>query len=69
MVINGQFHKNFLQKIVGACSVFILHEGYTSVTPLDAAEVDRTIFPGHYVRLYYITRIEGKDRMKHDIII
>ena len=43
MVINTQSQK-ILQKIVRACSIFYPHEGYRSVTPLDAARVDRTIF-------------------------
>ena len=46
MIINTQFHK----KIVRACSMFYPHEGYRSVTPLDAARVDRTIFHNHSVR-------------------
>ena len=34
----------FTQNIVRACSMFYPYEGYTSVTPLDAARVNRTIF-------------------------
>ena len=33
-----------LQKIVRACSMFYPYEGYRSVTPLDGARVNRTIF-------------------------
>ena len=40
-----------------------------SVTPLDAARVNRTIFHNHSVHRHYITRIEGRDYIKHDIII
>ena len=42
---------------------------YRSVTPLDAARVNRTIFQNHSVHRYYITLIEGRDHIKHDIII
>ena len=45
MIINIQFHK----KIVRACSIFYPYEGYRSVTPLDAARVNRTIFHDHSV--------------------
>ena len=45
------------------------YEGYRSVTPLDAARVNRTIFHNHSVHLYYITLIEGRDYIKHDIIV
>ena len=33
--------------IVRACSMFYPYEGYRSVTPLDAARVNRTIFHNH----------------------
>ena len=65
MIINTQFHK----KIVRACSMFYHYEGYRSVTPLDAARVNRTIFHSHSVHWYYITLIEGRDYIKHDIIV
>ena len=65
MIINAQFHK----KIVRAFSMFYPYEGYRSVTPLDAARVNRTIFQNHSVHRYYITLIEGRDHIKHDIII
>ena len=39
----------FLRKVVRACSIFYPHEGYRSVTPLDAARVNRTIFHDHSV--------------------
>ena len=37
--INAQFHK---KKNVHACSMLYPYEGYRSVTPLDAARVNRT---------------------------
>ena len=40
MVTNTQF---FFFRIVRACSIFYPHEGYRSVTPLDAARVNRVI--------------------------
>ena len=49
--------------------MFYPYEGYRSVTPLDAARVNRTIFHNHSVHGYYITLIEGKDYIKHDFII
>ena len=57
---------SFTQTIVRACSMFY-HEGYRSVTPLDAARVSRTIFNNHSVHWYYITLIKGRDYIKHDI--
>ena len=36
-------------EIVRACSMFYPYEGYRSVTPLDAAKVNRTIFHNHSV--------------------
>ena len=39
VLIPTQFHK---KKIVRACSMFHPYEGYRSVTPLDAARVNRT---------------------------
>ena len=39
MIIITQFHK----KIVRACYLFYPYEGYRSVTPLDAARVNRLI--------------------------
>ena len=48
------------QNIVRACSMFY-HEGYRSVTPLDAARVNRTIFHNHFVHWCYITFIKGKN--------
>ena len=44
---------SFTQKIVPACSMFYPYEGYRSVTPLDAARVNRTIFHKHSVHWYY----------------
>ena len=49
MIINTQFHKKKLQKVVRACSLFHPYEGYGSVTPLDAAKFNRTIFHNHSV--------------------
>ena len=40
MIINTQFYTKY---IVRACSMFYPYEGYRSVTPLDAARVNRTI--------------------------
>ena len=57
---------SFTQNIVRACSMFH-HEGYRSVTPLDAARVNRTIFHDQYVHWYYITLIKGRDYIKHDM--
>ena len=53
MIINTQFVKN-------RSRVFYVYpyEGYRSVTPLDAARVNRTIFHNHSVHWYYITLIE-----------
>ena len=59
---------SFTQNIVRACSMFY-HEGYRSVTPLDAARVNRTIFHYHSVRWYYMTLIKGRDYIKHDMNI
>ena len=42
-----------LRKVVRACSIFNPHEGYRSVTPLDAARVNRTIFHNRSVHGYY----------------
>ena len=56
-----------LQNIVRACSMFYPYEGYRSVTPLDAARVNRTIFRNHSVHWYYITLIKVRDYIKHDI--
>ena len=58
----------FLRKVVRAYSIFDPHEGYRSVTPLDAAWVNRMIFHNHSAHWYYITRIEGGDYIKQAII-
>ena len=58
---------SFTQNIVRACSMFYPYEGYRSVTPLDAARVNRTIFHNHSVHWYYITLIKCRDYIKHDI--
>ena len=55
---------SFTQNIVRACSMFYPHEGYRSVTPLDAARVNRTIFDNHYMHWYYITLVKGRDYIK-----
>ena len=60
---------SFTQKLVRACSMFYPYEGYRSVTPLDAARVNRTIFHNRSVQWYYITLIKGRDYTNHDIII
>ena len=49
------FILSFTQNVVRACSMFYPYEGYRSVTPLDAASVNRTIFHNHSVHWYYIT--------------
>ena len=40
---------HFLRKVVRACSMFYPYEGCRSVTPQDAARVNRTIFHNHSV--------------------
>ena len=60
---------SFTQNIVHACSSRFHHEGYRSVTHLDAARVNRTIFHNQYVHWYYITLIKGRDYIKHDMNI
>ena len=49
--------------------MFCPYERYGSVTPLDAARVNRTIFHDHSVHRYYITLIKRRDYIKHDIIV
>ena len=54
MIINGPLLiLSFTQNIVRACSMLYPYEGYRkgyrSVTPLDAARVNRTIFHNHSV--------------------
>ena len=51
---------SFAQNIVRACSMFYPYEGYWSVTPLDAARVNRTLFHNHSVYWYFITLIKGR---------
>ena len=46
--------------------MFYPYEGYRSVTPLDAARVNKTIFHNHSVHWYYITLIEGRYYSKYD---
>ena len=58
---------SFTQNIVRAYSMFYPYEGYRSMTPLDAARVNRTIFHNHSVHWYYITLIKGRYYIKHDI--
>ena len=64
MIINTQF---YTKNIVRACSMFYPYEGYRSMSPLDAARVNRTIFPYHSVHLYCITLTKGRNYIKHDI--
>ena len=54
----------------GRSRVFYVYprEGYRSVTPPDAARVNRRIFHHHSVHRYNITRITGRDYIKYDII-
>ena len=47
--------------------MFYPYEGYRSVTPLDAARVNRTIFHNHSVHCYYITLIKCRYYSKHNI--
>ena len=47
---NTQFHKKKIHKIGRACSMCDPFEGYRSVSPLDAARVNRTIFHNRSVR-------------------
>ena len=49
--------------------MFYPNEGDGSVTPLDAARVNRTVYRNDCVHWSYITLIEGRDNIKHDIII
>ena len=49
--------------------MFYPYERYRSVTPLDAARVNRTIFHNHSAPWYYITLIKGGDYIKYGIII
>ena len=58
---------SFTQNNVRACSMFYPYEGYRSVTPVDTARVNRTIFHNHSVHWYYITLIKGRYYIKHDI--
>ena len=46
MIINTQFHKKSRSRVFYVLSWY---EGYRSVTPLDAARVNRTIFHYHSV--------------------
>ena len=46
MIINTQFYTKY---IVRACSMFYPYEGHRSVTPLEAARVNRTIFHNYSV--------------------
>ena len=57
MIINTQFYTKYRPRVFYVYP----YEGYRSVTPLDAARVNRTIFHNHSVHWYYITRIEGRD--------
>ena len=57
--------RSFTKKNVRVCSMFYPYEGYRSVTPLDAARVNRTISHNHSVHWYYITLIECRDYIKH----
>ena len=65
MIINTVI--SFTQNIVRACSMSCPYEGYRSVTPIDAARINRTIFHNHSVHWYYITLIKGRYYIEHDI--
>ena len=58
-------------KSIRACStsMFYPYERYRSVTPLDAARVNRTIFHNPSVQRYYITLIKRREFIKHDIVM
>ena len=58
---------SFTQNIVRACSMFYPYEGYGSVTPLDAARVNRTIFRNNSVHWYSISLMKGRYYIKHGI--
>ena len=62
MIINTQITQNFVR-------AFYPYEGYRSVTPLDAARVNRTIFHNHSVHWYYITLIKGCVRLWSPIFL
>ena len=58
------------QKVVRAGSIFCLHEGYRSVTPLDVVRVNRTIFHNLSVCTDTIKPAEGRYYcIIYDIII
>ena len=57
---------SFTQNIVRACSM-LYHEGYRSVTPLDAARVNRRVFHNHSVHWYCINLKKGRDYVKYDM--
>ena len=50
VVVNTQFHK-FYRRPFACVLCFYPYGGYRSVTPLDAARVNRTIFHNHSVHL------------------
>ena len=49
--------------------MFYPYVGYRSVTPLDAAMVNRTILHNHSVHGYYMTLIKGRYYIKHGITV
>ena len=59
---------NFMDGRSRVFYIFNPREGYRSVTSLDAARVNRTIFRNLSSHWYYITRIEGADYIKQAII-
>ena len=65
MIINTQFYTKYRPRVF-----YVYHEGYRSVTPLDAARVNRTIFHGHSVHWYYIiTLIKGRGYIKQNMML
>ena len=60
MVVNTQFHKFYGRSFARVVYLFLINDD-RSVTPLDAARVNRTIFQNHSAHRYYKTRIEGGD--------
>ena len=56
-----------LHNISSARVLCFIMKDIRSVTPLDAARANRTIFHNHSVHWYYITLIKGRDYIKHDM--
>ena len=64
----SKFHKRSFARAL--LRMFYPYEGYRSVTPLDAARVNKTtIFHNHSVHWYYKTLIKGGDYIRYVIIV